>query len=506
MSPRDTYDLAVIGGGINGAGIACDAAGRGLSVLLCEAGDLGGGTSSASSKLIHGGLRYLEHYEFFLVRKSLRESETLLRKAPHIVWPLRFVLPHAPDMRPSWMLRAGLALYDTLYHRRAIPGSEWISLVNDPAGAPLKKHYAEAVSYWDCWVDDARLVVLNARAAADRGAEILTRTAFREARVEDGRWRVRLRDAAGAEREIETRVLINAAGPWADRVQAQIGLGASARSAAARLRLVKGSHIVLPRLEGADCAYLLQNQDGRVVFALPFEGLTLVGTTEAVFEGDPAEARIGAEETDYLLDVVARFFDARVGAQDIVWTYAGVRPLIDGGESDASSVSRDYAFEIKTRSGAPVLTVLGGKLTTYRQLAEDALEALAPYVPNAKGPWTERTPLPGGDMREHDFERFVAGLTAQRPELDAAYLRQLARRHGTLVDDVLGDATAMRDLGPHFGAGLYQREVAYFARREWARTGEDVLWRRTKAGLHLKPEDRTQAAEAIESVLAREGQ
>jgi len=505
------YDLAVIGGGINGAGIAADAAGRGLSVLLVEKADLGGATSSASSKLIHGGLRYLEHFEFRLVREALKEREVLLANAGHIIWPQRFVLPQVTGGRSGLMLRAGLFLYDNLGERERIPASASLDLRRDPAGRALRRELTQGFAYWDCRVDDARLVVLNARAAAARGAVIATRTALKSATVHEGEWRIAL-DGDGGCREVRARALVNAAGPWVISVGADIGGGTAARgdvrarSAASHpspLRLVKGSHIVVPHISGADDAYLCQSADGRVVFAIPYEErFTLIGTTEVDYSGDPRAAAISPEEEEYLLALTRRFFAAPPAREDVVWSFAGVRPLYgeDRG-GDASAVTRDYRLEMSTTDGAPLLTVLGGKLTTYRKLAEAALEKLAPHFPRMGPAWTARAKLPGGDLGDGGLAGFIKALCRRHRGFDAADLGRLARRYGSLTDDLLGDARVAADLGANLGGGLTQREVAYLRENEWAREPDDVLWRRTKCGLHMTGDQRAAAAEAIARLL-----
>ena len=496
-----TYDLVVVGGGINGAGIAADAAGRGLSVLLAEMGDLAGATSSASSKLIHGGLRYLEHFEFRLVREALQEREVLLANAGHIVWPQRFVLPQAPGGRSGLLLRAGLFIYDHLGKRRRIPGSSALDLNRDSAGRPLKPELARGFAYWDCRVDDARLVVLNARAAADHGATIETRTRVTRINAGGGTWHVTLNGPHGA-REVRARALVNAAGPWVQSVADEIDAGAAL--AREPLRLVKGSHIVVPRMRGAEDAYLCQSPDGRVVFAIPYEDrFTLIGTTDIPYAGDPGAVAVSAQEEDYLLDLMARFFSDAPARRDIVWRYAGVRPLYDDSAgADPSSVTRDYRFELCAEAGRPpLLTVLGGKLTTYRRLAEHALAKLAPHLGPMKPAWTATTPLPGGNLGDGDLSGFMGRLCGRRSGFEPAFLKGLARRYGTLVEEVLGDARSEADLGAALGAGLSEREVHYLVRREWAREPEDVLWRRTKCGLHMTAEERVAATERIAELL-----
>ncbi len=493
MSGTGIYDLVVIGGGINGAGIARDAAGRGLSVLLVEQDDLARATSSASSKLIHGGLRYLELYEFRLVREALAEREVLLSMAPHIIWPLAFTLPHAPSLRPAWMIRAGLFLYDHLGGRRRLPGSRGVDLRRTPYGAGLRSDLRRGFVYSDCWVDDARLVVLNARDAADRGADIRTRTECIAARRAGPVWEVRLRDRRdGSETEVGGRVLVNAAGPWADRVAGQVMGG----NRTPPLRHIKGSHIVVPRLHDGDHALILQNGDRRVVFVIPYEHhFSLIGTTDVAAAGDPGAVTASAEEIAYLCAAVSGYLARPVTPADVVWTYAGVRPLYDDGTANPSAVTRDYVLQLDAgEGGPPALHVFGGKITTYRRLAEHAMEKLAAVLPAVKPAWTAGAALPGGAIEDGDFDRFCAGLARRYPGIDAAWLRRLARRHGTLALDVLGDARVEADLGRHFGAGLYAREIDRLRRAEWAETADDVLWRRTKEGLHLTPAERADVA------------
>jgi glycerol-3-phosphate dehydrogenase len=476
------YDLLVIGGGINGAGIARDAQGRGLKTLLVEAGDLAQATSSASSKLIHGGLRYLEQYEFRLVREALVEREVLLRSAPHLVWPLAFVLPHRPHLRPAWMIRIGLFLYDHLGGRERLPGSYAIDCRTHAFGRPLASDISRAFVYADCWVDDARMVVLVARDAADRGCEVRTRTRCLEARRESGAWRVRLADATGTTGEVVARALVNAAGPWVNQVLGQVIRTNSPK----HVRLIKGSHIVVPRLHDGPQAYILQNEDRRIVFVLPYEGrFSLIGTTDEAFDGDPAAVAITPAETAYLCDVVTRHFRTRVAPEDVVWSYAGVRPLHDDAEVEASQVTRDYAFglDLDPAGGAPLLSVFGGKITTFRRLAEHALDRLSPHLRGMERAWTRDAPLPGGAIPGADFDAFLADLVGRRPWLPAP--RRLARAYGAEVERLVGDAKAASDLGRDFGLGFTERELVHLVEREWARMPEDVLWRRSKLGLHL---------------------
>ncbi len=506
MSARPRiHDLLIIGGGINGAGIAADAAGRGLDVILCEAGDLAGATSSASSKLIHGGLRYLEQYDFRLVRKALSEREILLSKAPHIAWPLRFILPHSPELRPRWMLRAGLFLYDHLARRRRLPASEALRLDLPEYEGVAKPSFRHAFAYWDCWVDDARLVVLNALAAAERGARIMTRTRVSDLRPVDGTWRATLHEAdTDAMSEIAARVVVNAAGPWASEVLKDLARSSATPGAAMPdLLLVKGSHIVVPRVHDRNDALILQNHDGRVVFVLPYEGeFSLIGTTDVPFTGDPRDVHASEEEIAYLLDAVGRYVAYPPGRNTVVHSFAGVRPLYeeDAGKS-ATAASRDYVIHTTPSAGAtPVVSVLGGKITTYRQLAETVMAELAPHFPRIGPDWTAREPLPGGDIPGADFDAFVNDFAATRPGLPLALITSLARRHGTLTAKVIGDASEVSDLGRHYGGGLYERELAYLVSAEWARTSDDILWRRTKTGLHMTAEERHDVAAALDQL------
>ncbi len=485
MAVDETVDLLIIGGGVNGAGIARDAAGRGLSVVLCEQADLASGTSSASSKLIHGGLRYLEHYAFAMVRKALSERETLLAVAPHLIEPMRFVLPHDASLRPAWMIRAGLFLYDHLGARKRLPGCRSIDLRSAPEGAPLSDHLVKGFTYADCWVDDSRLVVVNALGAAELGATVLTRNRCVSVMRDGNTWTATLNDAHGGETSLRARALVNAAGPWVDRVLDHTS-GIQRRTSA--IRMVKGSHIVVNRRYAGDHAYILQNHDRRVVFALPFQDrFTLIGTTDIPFDGDPAGAAIDEAETAYLCAAFNRSFAEAIGPNDVVWSYAGVRPLYDDDAGDPSAVTRDFKLALDGASGPPLVTVLGGKITTYRLLAEQAMRLLCPYFPGLGLDWTANAPLPGGEIPEADFERFLDSFRKQRPWLPADLALRLARAYGARADRLLGDAASLTDLGHDFGAGLYEREVDYLSANEWARTGEDILWRRSKLGLHCGP-------------------
>jgi glycerol-3-phosphate dehydrogenase len=495
-------DLLVVGGGINGAGIARDAAGRGLKVLLVEMGDLAGATSSASSKLIHGGLRYLEHYEFRLVREALAEREVLLRLAPHIIWPLEFVLPHDAGMRPAWMIRAGLFLYDHLAKRKTLPGSRRVDLTQAPFKTTLTGSSTAGFTYADCWVEDSRLVVLNAIDARERGADIRTRTRFVGARRQDGLWHAEIEHGTSRS-TVTARALVNAAGPWV-----QSTLAATGANSPGRVRLVKGSHIVVPRLHAGEQAFILQNVDKRVVFVIPYEGrYSLIGTTDVEFTGDPGSVAITPEEIDYLCSAAGRFFQKAPAHKDVAWSYAGVRPLYDDAESNASEITRDYVLELDAPpDAAPLVSIFGGKITTYRRLAEEALAKLAPAM-TARGirlpdrPWTAAAPLPGGDMPRADFQAFLAGVRADKPWLPAEMATRLARAYGTRLERVLGNARTLADLGRDLGAGLTEREAAYLVAQEWAQTADDILWRRSKLGLHGGQE----LASATTAWLARRG-
>ncbi len=492
------YDLAVVGGGINGVGIARDAVGRGLSVLLVERDDLASHTSSWSSKLIHGGLRYLEYYEFRLVREALIEREVLLRAAPHIIRPLIFVLPHAPGMRPAWLVRLGLFLYDHLGGRERLPGSRSVQLgPGTPFGEPLRRDFHKGFTYSDCFVDDSRLVVLTALDAAERGATVRTRTACVQASRDSGAWELRIEDRRqGGTETVRARALVNATGPWVSDFLQNVA-HADSRS---RVRLVKGSHIVVPRLYEGDHAYILQNDDRRVVFVIPFgEDLSLIGTTDVPFSGDPAEVRITDEEIRYLCRAVGRYFAHPPRPDDIVWTYAGVRPLYDDARKDPSAVTRDYVFDLDLGDGkAPLLSVFGGKITTYRKLAEHALDRLCQPLGNQAPGWTAHAVLPGGDMPDADFDRFLKEFRHRHAWLPEALGRRLARAYGTRSDAILDDARSLDELGRDFGCGLHECEVRYLVQKEWARTAEDILWRRSKLGIRAPETTRA----ALESWLA----
>lgn len=492
-------DLLIVGGGINGAGIARDAVGRGLSVVLCEQGDLAGYTSSASTKLIHGGLRYLEYYEFRLVREALFERERLLESAPHIIWPLRFILPHEKGIRPAWFVRIGLFLYDHLAPRKKLPGTETIKLTTHPAGQALKPGFDTAFVYSDCWVEDSRMVALNALDAFEKGADIRVRTKLVSARRDGETWVATLQNVeTGETTEVRARALVNAGGPFvADVLNSKLGLNTQKN-----VRLVKGSHIVVPKLFDTKEAFILQNTDKRIVFAIPYqEKFTLVGTTDIPVESIPdKKVTIDDNEIQYLCNVVNHFFKKEVKPSDVVWTYSGVRPLFDDGSTNASAVTRDYVFDLDGAPGqAPVLSIFGGKITTFRKLAEHALEELKAYFPAMKPAWTETAKMPGGDMPDADFDRFFAGVRSRWSFLPESLAHRLARAYGTRIEELLGSAKSMADLGEDFGGSLTAAEVDYLVRREWARSAEDILWRRSKLGLHVPPG----AAQAIDAYIAK---
>jgi len=507
-SPATDCDVLIVGGGINGCGIARDLAGRGWRVVLCEKDDLASHTSSSSTKLIHGGLRYLEYYEFSLVRKALQEREVLLKSAPHIMWPLRFVMPHDPSMRPAWMIRIGLFMYDHLARREVLPGSRSIDLRSHAAGAPLKPQFKRGFVYSDGWVDDARLVVLNAIDARARGAEVLTRTRCVHAQRDADGWTATLEAADGGIRVVRARAVVNAAGPWAESFLRGVAQSAKGEPLATRhLRLVKGSHIVVPRLFEHDHAYIFQNPDKRIIFAIPYQDeFTLIGTTDIELNGDdPGAARIAEEEIAYLCMQASRYFEKPVKPADVVWTYSGVRPLLDDASGDPSAVTRDYMLESNT-TAAPLLSVWGGKITTFRKLAEDAADEVGKMLGQSSAqrpPWTDGAFLAGGDLSawigaatrpDDDFERFVAAVQARHAWLDARLARRLARAYGARVAELLGDAQSMADMGAAVAPGLHERELRFLQESEWAVSADDVLWRRSKLGLRYTAEERRQVA------------
>ncbi|MDY7539461.1 glycerol-3-phosphate dehydrogenase [Undibacterium sp. RTI2.1] len=503
-------DVLVIGGGINGAGIARDAAGRGLSVVLCEKDDLASHTSSASSKLIHGGLRYLEYYEFGLVRKSLIEREVLLRSAPHIITPLRFVMPHMQGLRPAWMLRAGLFLYDHLARRELLPGSTAINLKKHLAGQALQANLSRGFEYSDGWVDDARLVVLNAIDAAEKGATIMTHTRCESVVQQDGKWLAQLRDTSGAAAavnqitEVCAASLINATGSWAAQLQQAILPQQTART----LRLIKGSHIVVKRMFDHPYAYIFQHPDGRIVFVIPYENdFTLIGTTDINYQGDINKVVIDAAEIDYLCELSSLYFKQEIQPKDVLWSYSGVRPLVDDGSVDAKAITRDYHLELSD-SAAPLLTVFGGKITTFRKLAEEAINLITPALAKSaltqsgrdkfsaiKPAWTANACLPGGDVFGDrpdnravlEFDDFIKRLRRDYPWMPSPLLKRYARAYGTRIKHLLEGINALAHMGEEIAPGLYAAEVSYLIHHEWARNAEDILWRRSKLGLHVPP-------------------
>jgi glycerol-3-phosphate dehydrogenase len=485
----EPVDLLVIGGGVNGAGIARDAAGRGLSVILCEKDDLAQGTSSRSGKLVHGGLRYLEYYEFRLVREALIEREILLESAPHIIWPMRFVLPHSPDDRPAWLVRLGLFFYDHLGGRKRLPGTRSLNLRTAPEGAPVKPEFAKGFEYSDCWVDDARLVVLNALAAKELGADIRTRTVCVTARRENGLWKAELRDAVSGEKsEVTARALVNAAGPWVNDVVGRVAGQNSSHS----VRLVKGSHIVVPKFWEGRHAYLVQNSDKRVIFINPYQNdLALIGTTDIPYEGRAEDVAADEGEVDYLINAVNRYFKRQLQRQHVVHSFSGVRPLYDDNAANPSAVTRDYEFELDAPDGgAPLLSVFGGKITTFRKLSEHALDRLKPFFPAMKPEWTARSHLPGGNIANADFEQFLCDLRAEYPWLPASLATHYGRLYGTRAAAVIKGAGSVGDLGQRFGPDFYEREALYLMTAEWARSASDILERRTKHGLHMSAAER----------------
>ena len=526
-APVDHHcDVLVVGGGINGVGIARDLAGRGWSVVLCEQDDLASHTSSASTKLIHGGLRYLEYREFGLVRKALQEREVLLRSAPHVMWPLRFVLPHDASMRPAWLIRLGLWLYDHLARREFLPGSHAVSLRDSPLGEPLKPGWTQGFVYSDGWVDDARLVALCALDAAERGAQVLTRTRADSIRPDGGGWRIDLsrRDAATGQETrrlaVHARAVVNAAGPWAEHLLRDVmavppaATAKPARKASAQaagpgasggaLRLVKGSHIVVPKLFTHDHAYIFQGQDRRIIFAIPYErDFTLIGTTDVEFHGDPARVAIDGDETAYLCRELGRYLSRGISPSDVVWSYAGVRPLLDDAHGSASAVTRDYLLQAQSRP-APWLTVWGGKLTTFRLLSEQAADQIGELLGESRHPWTDRAPLPGGDLSDvldelrdpaTDIAAFQVQLRQRHPWMDLGLAKRWSRAYGSRALRLLDGITSRADLGAEVAPGLYEAELFYLKRQEWAMTADDVLWRRSKLGLHCSAQQRQAVAD-----------
>ncbi len=479
----EKYDLLIVGGGINGAGIARDAVGRGLKVLLVEKDDLAQHTSSASTKLIHGGLRYLEHYDFALVRKALAEREVLLRAAPHIIWPMRFVLPHQKGQRPAWLVRIGLFLYDHMGGRKLLPPTKVLRRKSSKKFDPLKPELKFAFEYSDCWVDDARLVVLNAIDAVERGADIWTQSKCESLTRHDMHWDAVISRPNGERQSVEARVVINAAGPWVDDVAQIAEPGRNMQY----VRLVKGSHIIIEKKFEGSHSYFFQNGDGRIMFAIPYqEGrLTLVGTTDEPYTADKDKVEISDSEIEYLIAGANEYFKEPIKRADIVSTYSGVRPLYDDQNENVSEVTRDYVLSYEKEGGAPILSVFGGKITTYRTLAEGVMKTLGDAFPDLSDKWTKDKSLPGGDIPNADFEAYVLRIRAQYTWLNSEVLRRMLRAYGSRIDLVLGDATSVEDLGQHFGEGLYAKELDYLVEHEFVTRVEDVLWRRSKLGLRI---------------------
>jgi glycerol-3-phosphate dehydrogenase len=504
QTPAEIYDLAIIGGGINGSGIARDAAGRGWKVLLCEQNDLGSGTSSASTKLIHGGLRYLEYYEFRLVREALMEREVLWGIAPHIIWPLRFVLPYHNKLRPRWLLRLGLFLYDNIGGRKKLPKTRAVDLSRDVTGLPLKPEFKRGFEYSDCWVEDSRLVVLNAMAAAQLGAKIFTRTRCLSATRQDGLWEVVLRDGlSGEPHKILARALVNAAGPWVGDVAQSV----TRNNDRAPVRLVQGSHIVVPKLYDHPQCYIFQNADKRIFFVVPYEqDFTLIGTTDQDYQGDPALVHAGADEIAYLCSSASDYLRVPVTPEMVVWTYSGVRPLYDEtGDTAAQAATRDYVLKLDAPAAGPaLLSVYGGKITTYRRLAESALAQLAPHLPAARNRaagWTAHETLPGGDFPMQGFEDILRAAGARYPLLPPTLLRRLLRAYGTRMEEILSGASRLDDLGTLYGADLTEAELRYLVRAEWVRAADDALWRRSKLGLRLSKAQVAHVAEGVRRII-----
>lgn len=487
MTAADTapskFDLIVIGAGVNGAGIARDAAGRGLKVLLCEKDDIAQHTSSSSTKLVHGGLRYLEYYDFALVRHALAEREVLLRAAPHIIWPLRFILPHHRDLRPRWLIRAGLFLYDNLGGRKLLPRSRAVDLRTHVSGAALKDEFSRGFEYSDCWVQDSRLVTLNVMDAAERGCDVRLRTEVTDLIRETGGWQVDLLDkASGETRRVAAHAIVNASGPWVEKT---LGLDEENDSTNG-VRLVKGSHIVVPKLFEHPYTYIFQNADNRIIFAVPYEtGFTLLGTTDVEVHDEPGRAEISDEEVAYICDAASEYFAKPISADQVVWTYSGVRPLYDDASDNASKVTRDYKLDLDVRQDAPILSVFGGKITTYRKLAEQAVDMLKEPLDFSAAAWTAGKYLPGGEIPGADFDGFLAKCRERYSWLAPEVLYDWARNYGTRIDVIIGEATSMEALGHAFGGPLYEAEVRYLVTHEYAETAEDILWRRSRKGLHV---------------------
>lgn len=503
MIKTPVFDIAIIGGGINGCGIARDAAGRGLSVFLCEQGDLGSGTSSASTKLIHGGLRYLEYYEFRLVREALKEREVLLNAAPHIIWPLRFILPHHKGLRPSWLIRLGLFLYDHIGGRKILPATSSVDLKHDIAGKVLKQNYSKGFEYSDCWVMDSRLVVLNAMDAASKGADIRTQTPLLSASRSNETWNLQLFSREQDKKfSVEAKVLVNASGPWLDELMPKI----SPTKSSEHIRMVKGSHIIVKKLFEHERAYIFQNSDGRIIFAIPYEGaFTLIGTTDVDFKGKPSKVTISKEEIEYLCSAASEYFTKGITAEDVISSFSGIRPLFDDGKSDAKAATRDYVLKLDlgNQNGPPLLSIYGGKITTYRKLAESVIEKLHPFLPANGGQWTENETLPGGDFKPEEFSGEAKRLLKNCPSLNHALATRLLRTYGTLAKKMTAKINEHEDLGVHFGSDLYSFEVNYLLENEWAKSSEDILWRRTRLGLFLNTAETTILDQYITKKLAQ---
>ena len=486
---KTDFDIVVIGGGVNGAGIARDASGRGLSVLLCEKDDLASHTSSASTKLIHGGLRYLEHYDFMLVRHALQEREVLLKAAPHIIWPLRFILPHHQSLRPRWLIRLGLFFYDHIGGRKLLPKSHSVNLSEHLTGESLKDNYSHGFEYSDCWVQDSRLVVLNVMDAAERGCDVRVRTEVTDLIRHVGYWSVKLKDKNNSQvSSVTAKVIVNASGPWVDKT---LDLDEEHDSRYST-RLVKGSHIVVPKIFDHPYTYIFQNPDNRILFAVPYEqNYTLLGTTDMEIEGEPGSIEIDNTEIEYICNAVSEYFKKPVKADDVIWSYSGVRPLYDDASANASKVTRDYKLDLDTRKNTPVLSVYGGKITTYRKLADQAVDMLTGHLDIQKSDWTQSTHLPGGDIPDLDFDAYLDTSGKRHPWLSESLLYDYARNYGTCMETLLKGCQSMDDLGHHFGGLLYEKEVDYLLQYEWAQTAEDILWRRSKKGLQLSQEEAT---------------
>lgn len=482
----EKVDLLVIGGGINGCGIARDAAGRGLKVALCEKDDLASHTSSASTKLIHGGLRYLENYDFLLVRHSLKEREVLLQSAPHIIWPLRFILPYHQGLRPRWLLRLGLFLYDYIGGRKRLPPSKGVKLRKHVAGGFLKSGFTHAFEYSDCGVQDARLVILAARDAASRGANIMTHTACVGLTRHEQHWTAVLKqNNTGKTQSITTRAVVNASGPWVDKTLQLYNKQPTGRS----IRLVKGSHIIVKKIFDHAYPYIFQHHDGRILFAIPFEqDFTLLGTTDHDYQGDPDKVKIDQQEIDYICNAISHYADKPVTPEQFIWSYSGVRPLFDDSSDNSSKISRDYALELD-RKGAAIVTVYGGKITTFRQLSEQVVDLLQSPLNITQPAWTEHSFLPGGDIQHADFDQFLSDCKIKYAWLDEAMVLDYCRNYGTMIDDILEDCKQTKDLGEYFGGGLYACEVIFLIENEWAQSCDDILWRRTKKGLRLSADE-----------------